>query len=427
MYRFKTYILSILLQLILASCFISCEKWEYTGKKNIFIIYSIGYNNLNSHLTEDIKDITDNFKSSSPSNIVMIYSHKPAKNADYITPSSPTLTQLSLNRKGKVVTDTLVTYPATTNSASAETLHEVLDFINTKHPGSNCGILFSSHSTGWAPEDYCNAPEEYDSTFEWAARQISRKRTEPTWGIQLPDGSPIVKSFGAQFYKQDGKTMMHEMDITDMAKAFPMKMDYIIFDSCFMGGVEVAYEFRNVCRYMIFSQTEILADGMDYKTITSRVFSRTEQAMKQVCEDYYNQYINQTGSYRSATISLVDCWRIEPLAKICKDIFTDRHAEIAASEGSTSIQKYFRYSTHKWFYDLESIVNHIGTPEDMLTQFRYALDRCVLYKAATERFMQEFDINEHSGLSMYLPYKDRTYLNNFYKTLEWNKATGLVQ
>ena len=152
MHRFKTYVLSTLLQLILASSFISCEKWEYTGIKNIFIVYSIGYNNLNSHLTEDIKDITANFKPSSPADIVMIYSHKAAKNADYITPTSPTLTQLSLNRKGKVVTDTLVTYPATTNSASAETLHEVLDFINTRHPGSNCGILFSSHSTGWAPE-----------------------------------------------------------------------------------------------------------------------------------------------------------------------------------------------------------------------------------------------------------------------------------
>jgi len=59
-------------------------------------------------------------------------------------------------------------------------------------------------------------------------------------------------------------------------------------------------------------------------------------------------------------------------------------------------------------------------------EFHEALDNCVLYRAATEKFM-ELAINEHCGLSMYLPYAGYDYLNTFYKTLEWNKATGLVQ
>ena len=31
------------------------------------------------------------------------------------------------------------------------------------------------------------------------------------------------------------------------------------------------------------------------------------------------------------------------------------------------------------------------------------------------------------GLSMYLPCNGSEYLDNFYKTLEWNKATALVK
>ena len=37
-----------------------------------------------------------------------------------------------------------------------------------------------------------------------------------------------------------------------------------------------------------------------------------------------------------------------------------------------------------------------------------------------------FEIKVFSGLSMYLPANGSGYLDNFYKTLAWNKATKLV-
>ena len=419
----------MMLALLVTGCFMmSCTKDDpgYDGaKKNIFIIYSIGYNNLNGALARDIDETIENFRPLFPSDILMIFKHN-TKTQDYTVPSAPLLMQVSRNSGGRTIIDTLKVYPETTISASAETLGQVLSDIKEIHPVANYGILFSSHSTGWAPQDYCNDPGAYDPEadttpeFDWMT-EMRRKRPAQTWGVQMPDGSPMVKSFGAQAYKEGGETMYHEMDITDMAEAFPMKMGYIIFDSCLMGGIEVAYEFRNVCRHMVFSQTEILADGMDYKRLTSRVFSRNSMALIQVCKDYYNQYINS-----SATISLVDCSRLEGLADICRKIFDSRRAEIAAMEGSSAVQKYFRFDEHKWFYDLESIVSNAGTPEDMLMIFYDELDRCIIYKAATEKFL-DLKINEHCGLSMYLPYAGYDYLNNFYKTLQWNKATGLVQ
>ena len=64
-------------------------------------------------------------------------------------------------------------------------------------------------------------------------------------------------------------TVAYETDIREIADLLPFKLDYIIFDACFMGGVEVAYQFKDKCRYMCFSQTEILSDGMDYTTMIS--------------------------------------------------------------------------------------------------------------------------------------------------------------
>ena len=73
------------------------------------------------------------------------------------------------------------------------------------------------------------------------------------------------------------------------------------------------------------------------------------------------------------------------------------------------------------------IVLKSGLSQEQKEIFNNALNDCVIYKAATERFMDVIRINSHSGLSMYLPYKECAYLNNYYKTLEWNKATRLVK
>ena len=54
----------------------------------------------------------------------------------------------------------------------------------------------------------------------------------------------------------------------------------------------------------------------------------------------------------------------------------------------------------------------------------------MVYKNATEYFMQGangFEIKTFSGLSMYLPSNGHSQLDLYYKTLDWNTATGLVQ
>ena len=122
---------------------------------------------------------------------------------------------------------------------------------------------------------------------------------------------------------------------------------------------------------------------------------------------------------------------MDEFAEICKEIFESRREAIAALEGSGLIQRYYQRSYadyHKWFHDLESIVLNCGASAEQISRFKNALAECVEYKAATPSFFgSEITISHHSGLSMYLPFKDRTYLNDFYKTLQWNKATGLVK
>ncbi len=88
------------------------------------------------------------------------------------------------------------------------------------------------------------------------------------------------------------------------------------------------------------------------------------------------------------------------------------------------VQPYFRNNRH-WFYDLDDFVGRVAS-ESEFQAFSSALNNVVIYKDTTPYFL-EIDIVHYSGLSIYIPRPEYTVLNNYYKTLAWNQATGLVQ
>lgn len=430
------------LVLLAAITFSSCEGFDWLQRnepKRVFIVYSAGFNNLSSYLVEDINELCESYSKVKGNNHVVIFSHRTKSAGNYSTPNSPVIFQLQKDKAGKVYRDTLLTMPPQTVSASSETLYEALSFIHDTFQDAEYSILFSSHGTGWTPKDYCTNPEKFDPTYPAVPQSMRRRNVAPYWGVVPEDGGPVVKStpavksFGVQNITSSS---YHEMDITEMAEAFPMKMKTIIFDACFMGCVEVAYELRNITDYIIASQTEILADGMEYETMLSYVFNEgsifsSTERMAQYCENFYNHYNNQSSlKYRSATISLVECAGLENLAEVCRKLFDKYRNEIAELEGKNTVQRYYRLeyeSLHKWFFDIEDILLHCNMSDEEVNELKLALEECVIYKAATERFISDIYMTNHSGLSMYLPYKNRTYLNDFYKTLSWNEATGLIK
>ncbi|MBE6232539.1 MAG: hypothetical protein E7117_09290 [Bacteroidales bacterium] len=406
------------------------ERQAKEDTRSVFILYSLGFNNLSGALKDDINDV---FEGTLPSHFrgddaILVFSHN--TKGSYSTPNPPVLTRLYRNQFGHADMDTLIVYPDETISSSAETLNKVLTYIKEEFPAQNYGMLMSSHGTGWVPAGYTSDPDRYEGGAtdedDWIWNRPAR-RPLPYHEKPQTDGMPMVKSFGVQ-NNPDGTA--YEINITELADAIPMHMEYIIFDACFMGGIEVAYELRDRCRYLCFSQTEILSDGMGYTDITDYLFAEDGPDLTGFSESYYSHYDGLSGPYRSATISLVDCTALEPLAEVCREIFQENRTGIASIEGSSMVQQYFRdsyRSIHKWFYDLQSICRNCGASEEHLSRLEEALEDCIKYKAATESFMNSISITEHCGLSMYLPYKNRDYLNAFYKELEWNKATSLVE
>lgn len=404
---------------------------EQTEQRNVLLLYSAGYNSLSTFLKEDIDDLQQGWLTATGrnDNILLIYSHLTEKGAGYNTPTQPTLTRVYKDYDGQIIKDTLVRYPGDTRSATAEQLHSVLSFAKREFPAKSYGMIFSSHATGYLPAGYYSNPNGY----VYNEKQNAARRAG-TWTASQPvpyvepefDPSlPAVKSIGQDLVGTSGSHVSYEINLDDFAKALPMEMEYILFDACLMGGVEVAYELKDKCRYVGFSQTEVLAEGFDYRSLATHLLGSPDPDPQSVCEDYFIQYDILEGINRSATISMVDCSQMDDLAQVCNRLFEKYRSEIDRLT-QTTIQHYYRSNYH-WFFDLFDIVDKAGADSEEKAELQKALDKCVVYKAHTPKFMNNITISVYSGLSMYLPCRGSRELDKYYRTLEWNKATSLVK
>ena len=362
-------------------------------------MYAAAYSNLSSSIAEDVDDMC---KGAIPhvgsGDILLVYSHHTASPYDYRTPTDPVLFRVYRDMEDKEHRDTLAIYPDTDVSSTPEVFHKVLSDVKEMFPARSYGLIFTSHAKGWVPVGY---KENNYITLE--ARENDYPLTK--WlGIESVTGSGI--------------------DIKDFPDAIPMKLDFAVMDACLMGCVEFAYELRDKCRYIIFSPTEILSNGFVYTSMASRLLNTATPDLKQICADYHAFYMAQSGTYQSATITLVDCSKLEGLAAACSDIIS-AHREAMELVDRSKIQPYFYNELH-WFYDLRDTLVKMGAAASELSRLDAALDECVLYFATTPTFFG-VKMTDVCGMSMYFPYPDKQELNNYYKTLSWNKATGLIQ
>lgn len=422
------------------------EKHMPDRYDDVLIVFQAGYypgsNDLGYYMTANNDDLRKGFLPGK-------YGHKAVvmvsrMTSYYASSSSPYVCHLYYNGS-KAVADTLKAFPEDMNLAVKGNMRKVLEYVASQFPSDRYGMIYSSHGSGWLPEGYYFEPSRYDadyredgSIFFWnrrpgtvgsegrryPARDFSGGYVSSGW---KPEG-PAVKSLGVESESVGGKTVAHEINITDFPAEIPFHLDYLILDACLMGGVETAYEFRHVTDHLLFSQAEIMADGVGYKNIVSRLFEGKEPDLEGVVQDYFDNYDAQSGASRSATFSMVDCRALDGLAEVCSGIFEKYRSQIAAVKGS-SVQGFFRYSRH-FYYDLEDILVKAGVGEDDMADFRDALSLSVRSVVATEWMLRGsggFEVKTDCGLSMYLPSMGTAFTDAWYRELSWNKATSLVQ
>ena len=414
----------VALVFLLSSCEGLDPDKDKVAPENVMIFISEGFNNLSSYLLQDIQDMKKGYiPQKNDKNVLLILGHHLKRGYDVMT--SPNLVRLYMDNE-VMVCDTIMTLPEGSRLTTKQNLKAFLSFIQDEFPVENYGLVLSSHATGWLPAGYYSNPAIYEKKAGGTAG-VMRAGYSSIFAHTYPETDPSLPITKTIMAEKIGSDMSEEMEIEDFADAIPMHLNYILFDACLMGCVEVAYALRNVADYIGFSQAEVMSEGFDYVNLASRLLS-DQPDPRSVCEDYIALYESFTGSYRSATISLVRTENLPALASVCKGLFEKYREQIAALEPD-NVQCFG--GTKRYFYDLYDILSKAGAEQKDLAALDAAFNDCIAYKGTTGQYYSASDSSTHEiysfcGLTTYLSPAGTAFLNTFYQSLDWNKDTNYI-
>lgn len=260
---------------------------------------------------------------------------------------------------------------------TASGIASILNDMKSNAPAPAYSMIIGSHGVGWIP-------------VPTAARQRSSADMRMHWE---GDGPLLTRYFG-------GFDAAFQTDITTLADGIEgagLTMDYILFDDCYMGNVETAYDLKDVTDHLIGCPTEVMAYGFPYRLVGKHLTGTVNY--EGVVDGFYAFYSSYSSPY--GTISVTDCSHLEALAGAMREInrdFTFDPAELDA------VQRMDGYSP-VMFYDLGDYAAKMCGNSTLLTQFERQLERTVPFKAHTPKFYsalsgRDYGIDAYSGLTV---------------------------
>lgn len=365
---FFRFILMSAFLLLLTNCSNEDDPPAVTVDR-VLLVYMGGNNNLSDEVVEKLQAISKGYDGT-PNHKILVY---------YKTDNKAPTSLVELRAKDNSPLN-VSTY-GDVNSADPEVFHRViLDALN-RYPHASFNLLIFSHASGWLPDDSFSNPK---------TRSI------------LVDGNK-------------------RMELSDFSAAIPDGMfQYIIFEMCYMAGIEVAYQLRDKTEYIIASSAEIVSPGFTplYEKNVGDLLSDNPQTF---VKKAFNMIDQKSGSYRSATFSVIQTDKLNALAGYVK-----AHCDFALETTiNTNSVQHFDRGTGDLFYDFEDYYSRLMHTQAEKEQLSAMIENCVIWKAATPLFMEYdngFLINKHSGFTSYITQSKYPNLNKKYTSLDWYKA-----
>lgn len=398
----KLFLFSLLFS---AACCTESPIIEENRKLNL-LIYFAADNSLSDAAVADFADLKTGYVPSTDGYLFVYFK----------TSSDPNAKLYRLQTVNGTVQETVIKEYGEVNSCDPKLMHQVLTDSRVSYAAERYGLVLWSHGTGWLPEgSYGENPMEILSVEAESAEARSPYQGF-LYNIHDPR-YPRVKSFG--------RDKEREMEISALREALgSYSYDFIAFDACLMGSIEVAYELRDHCRYFVASPAEILADGFPYERLGFYMFTdRGEPDLRGLCAQFYESYAARSGFFQAATISLLESAKLEAVAQTLRPIVEAHRKEIQNIDPG-SVQVYDRLA-QPLFFDLDHFVQNMASGPEYKT-FHAVLEAATVYKAATPKFIT-IEINHFGGVSAYIPYSNYVVLNPAFRLTRWNRAVKLIE
>lgn len=410
---FTLFICMISLAMTFTSCSEEAFDTDSVNKQTILVFYpwtgSKSYTGLLGYLQNNIDSICDGIidrKGLNNSRVLVFLSDK------Y---NHSTLYDLQYNATTKSVDRVPLKEYEGASYASAEGIADILNEVKTQASALNYALIVGVHGCGWTyASDWSRYPY-------YARPSVTRPRDNNFSGIQFgPDpNAPLTRFFGSVSLAENA------MDISTLAEGIResgLKMQYILFDACYMSNIETAYELKDVTNYMIASGSEIMAAGLPYRSMWSYLNSSTPN-YSSIVSTSVNFYKNSSAPF--CNLAAIDCRQVEKLASVMKEI--NAQYQLSASVSLDSIQHLDGFRPNL-FYDLETYVDSLHPSGYLLDQFKSQLKLTIKASDHTDEAYtciyssDSFKIKNYCGITISDPSQHSVAIKGREKT-GWWKAT----
>lgn len=363
------------------------------------IIAYLSGTNLNWAFNANVQDMEAALKNNIQGNsrVVVVWQNGVAKKAEAI--------ELVYNN-GLIERKQMAEYELS-NVMTEEDLSYIFSDVMRLAPATTYGLIVGAHSWSWIPFD------DYDQirTNGLSQTQLSRMRK-----VELP------RHLQTRFIGDPSGA--NKFDITTLAAAIEStgkQFEYILFDACFMGNVEAAYELRHSAKYIIGSACEIMGNGFPYSKTLPHLLknSGTSYDLAAAAKSFHDHYKN-TLQY-SGTIALIACSQLDALATTMKQV----NKSLSEEYDRNALQTY-EGGTNHIFFDLGDYVEKVCTDPAAVSEFQAQMARTVPTKFTLDTYWStyvnsnHYRVTSYSGLSTSAP---SALFRESYPQTAWYKAT----
>ncbi len=420
---FTLFICTLSLATTFTSCGDEAIDVESVNKQTIFVFFpwtgDTRYTGLYSDLKNNVDSICEGIvaKKGLNNSRVMVFMSQNYRKSYLID------LQYDGNTK-TVIRDTLKTYDEATYT-TAEGFAEILNEVKRRAEALNYSLIIGAHGCGWTyKSDWVHYPYMARPNAGFAQKGSTNRptATDNFSGIQYgPDpNKPITRFFGSVSLEENA------LDVPTLAEGIKLsgtKMQYILFDACYMGNVETAYELKDVTNFFIASSSEIMQYGLPYKLLWNYLNSPTP-SYSSIVSTSINFYKTAKAPYLN--IAAIDCRELDGLANIMKEI--NSKYTLSESIDPETIQRLDAFSPNL-FYDMEAYVDSLYPSGYLLDQFKNQLKLTVKAAGHTDYAYSALyhketfiEIKNYCGLSISDPSQHSVAIKGREKTAWW-KAT----
>lgn len=253
----------------------------FQNRKWNLMVYMSADNNLENAALEDIYEMESSKLNTDQISVFVLVDRSPSYDTSEHNWSGTRLYKIDTGRglEDKEIISEQIECPELGLSVNTETeldmssgyvLTKFISYLMEKFPADYTGLIMWGHGTGWRGNEF-----ELNKGFAF-------DETSKTY-MTLKQFATAIKN------SLDGR-----------------KLDFIGFDTCFGGEIEILYELRDCVNYVTASEGLVMASGWDYTNLFN-LFQRCEEKNPQnLCACSIEQFKKQYSNTNRASIVSLD-------------------------------------------------------------------------------------------------------------------------